>query len=70
MNCAFSCKDLTMNSTSEEMMVLSDSQLTSFHSLLLLFQMPCISFSHRDSFECIYVYFSLDELVFVFVASL
>ena len=69
MNGAFSCKDLTMNFSSEEVMVyLVTTHFVSFNSAVVS---KCnVSLSPIVTSSNVYMYFSLNELVFVFVAPL
>ena len=70
MNGAFSCKDVTMYFSSEEMMVyLIHNSPRFILSSAVVSKCNVFYFSHRVKFQCTYMFLT-NELVFVFVASL
>ena len=69
MNGAFSCKDLTMYFSSEEMLVYLIHNSPRFILILLLFQNAMYFISPIVSSSNLHIFLT-NELVFVFVASL
>ena len=69
-NGAFSCKDVTMYFSSEEMTVyLIHNSPRFILSSAVVSKCNVFYFSHRVKFQCTYMFLT-NELVFVFVASL